>query len=76
MIIAMVSFSFPFQFLISYLYSKLTNRNFVVRLTTIFDLVVTVLVVVWFIKFEHYLHADNKGLGISDPPKWEHVFMQ
>ena len=76
MIIAMVSFSFPFQFLVSYVYSRLTNRNFVLRFTTIFDLGITALVIVWFIKFEQYIFAENRGMGISDPPHEHHIFMQ
>ena len=68
MYVAMVSFSFPFQLLISYVYSKMTNRNFVLRFTSIFDMLIVVLVLVWFIKFEQYIHADNLGMGITDPP--------
>ena len=75
MYVAMVSFAFPFQLLISFVYSKLTNRNFVLRFTSIFDMLIVVLVLVWFIKFEQYIHAENRGMGITDPPHEYHKFM-
>ena len=76
MIVVMVSFSFPFQLLISYIYAKLTNRNFVLRFTSIFDMFIVVLVSVWFEKFEEYSFAENRGMGLTDPPHGFHIFMQ
>ena len=76
MYIAMVSFAFPFQLLFSFIYSKLTNRNFNVRSTTVIDMMNVTLVFVWFEKFEEYMHADNKGFGLLDVPLQEHKFMQ
>ena len=64
MIVAFVAVAFPFQLLASYIFSKLTGRNFVMRSTTYFDLVIFVLVAIWFEKFEEYEHADNRGLGL------------
>ena len=75
MVVAMVSFAFPFQLLISYIFSKLTNRNFVLRATSIFDMMIFFLVAVWFEKFEEYEHADNKGFGLMEIPEKEHMFM-
>lgn len=76
MIVAMMSFSFPFQFLMSYIYSAYTNRNFHVRWTSIVDLVIFACVVVWFEKYEVYIHDDNEGFGLTDPPHKFHIFMQ
>lgn len=75
MIIAMISFSFPFQFLMSYIYSVYTKRNMIVRTTTIVDMAIFAAVVVWFEKFEVYIHDDNSGFGLTDPPHIYHIFM-
>ena len=56
MFIALVSFSFPFQMLAQYLYSKNTKRNFNFRSILFFDLGVFICVLLWFEKFEVYIH--------------------
>ena len=35
-----------------------------------------ILVAVWFERYEIYIHADNKGFGLTDPPHEYHIFMQ
>ena len=54
MYLGMVSFAFPFQFLMSYVYSSLTNRNFRVRSTSLVDLIIVFCVFVWYEKFKEY----------------------
>ena len=76
MIVAMISFSFPFQFLMSYIYSNYTKRNFIVRWTSLVDMAIFACVVVWFEKYEVYIHDDNVGFGLTDPPHKYHIFMQ
>ena len=76
MIVAMVSFALPFQLLISFVFSRFTNRNYVLRATSFLDIVFFILVVVWFYKYEVYIHSENKGFGLSDPPHNHHIFMQ
>ena len=62
--------------MVSYFYARLTKRNFVFRATSYFDLVFFGLVGVWFERYEIYIHAENKGFGLTDPPHEFHVFMQ
>ena len=76
MYVAMVSFAFPFQILIGYIFANMTNRNFILRFSQMFDIAVFICVLIWFEKFEEYLHADNTGFSLQDPPKWQAVFMQ
>jgi len=76
MLCAMISFAFPFQFVMSYIYAKYTNRNFKVRSTQIVDLAIFACVVVWFEKYEEMIHADNSGFNLSDPPNKYHQFME
>ena len=76
MVVAMVSFALPFQIMVSYFYARLTKRNFVFRATSYFDLIFFALVAVWFERYEIYIHAENKGFGLTDPPHEYHVFMQ
>lgn len=68
MVLAMVSFAFPFQILAQYIFAKLTNRKFELRTTQYFDLFIVVFVTVWFEKFEEYMFAENAGFGLEDPP--------
>ena len=75
MFVAMVSFSFPFQLAMAYIYSKYTNRNFVLRSTSIVDMAIFGCVVLWFEKYEEYIHDGNSGFGLSDPPHEFHIFM-
>ena len=76
MIVGMISFSFPFQFLMSYIYSHFTGRNFKVRSTSIIDLIIVLCVGVWFEKFEEYIYADNDGFRLEENPTTYHKFMQ
>ena len=76
MYIAMISFSFPFQFLMAYIYAVYTKRNMIIRTTTFVDMAIFACVVVWFEKFEVYIHDDNMGFGLTDPPHRYHRFMQ
>ena len=76
MFVAMVSFSFPFQLAMAYIYSRYTNRNFVLRSTSIVDMAIFGCVVLWFEKYEEYIHDGNAGFGLSDPPHEFHIFMQ
>ena len=39
-------------------------------------MIIVLFVAIWLEKYEEYLHTDNLGMGISNPPKWEHKFMQ
>ena len=75
MVVAMVSFAFPFQVLMSYLYAQKTNRNFKFRTANIFDLTIFACVALWFEKYEVYIHDDNDGFKLSDPPTEYHRFM-
>ena len=76
MLVAMVSFAFPMQFLMTYIYACYTGRVFVIRMTSFIDLGIFGLVLFWFVKYEEYLYADNDGFGLSEPHKKSHVFMQ
>ena len=76
MFVGMVSFAFPFQMIMSYIYSKLTDTRYVLRITAIFDLLITIFVAWWFVKFEEYTIADNEGFGLTVPPHPYHRFMQ
>ena len=76
MLVAMVSFSFPMQFLMTYIYARYTDRVFVVRMTSYIDLGIFGVVLFWFEKYEEYLYTENDGFGLSDPPKQSHLFMQ
>ena len=75
MFVAMISFSFPLQFLMAYIYARYTDRVFVVRATSLVDLGIFFLVAFWFEKYEEYLLSENDGFGISKPPHRSHVFM-
>ena len=61
MFVAMISFSFPAQLVMAIIYASYTNRNFVMRSTSWLDLGIFTCVVVWFEKYEEYLHASNDG---------------
>ena len=76
MYVALISLSFPLQFLMSYIYSRYTDRVFVIRSTSLVDLTIAALVILWFEKYEQYRHAENDGFGLSDPHKPSHIFMQ
>lgn len=76
MYIAMVSFSFPFQLLMAFIYAKYTNRNFIVRSSSLIDLAITSCVFIWFEKFEVYINDDNDGFKLTEPPHEYHRFMQ
>ena len=76
MIVAMVSFALPFQLFINYVFARLTNRKYIFRATASLDLLFFILVTVWFYRYEVYIHANNKGFGLSDPPHEHHIFMQ
>ena len=60
----------------SYIYSIYTKRNFRIRFTSIIDLIIFACVFLWFEKFEVYIHDDNPGFGLTDPPHEYHRFMQ
>ena len=64
MYFAMISLSFPFQFLMSYIYSRYTDRNFTVRSTSIVDLIIVACVLVWFVKYEEYIYGTNDGFRL------------
>lgn len=76
MLVGMISFSFPFQFLMSYIYSRYTGRNFKVRSTSIVDLMIVACIIVWFEKFEEYIYAENDGFKLEENPTTYHMFMQ
>ena len=76
MYIAMVSFAFPLQILMAYIYSQYTDRNFSIRRTIYIDLAIFFCVLIWFEKFEEYMHDSNEGFGLEDPPHKYHIFMQ
>ena len=46
------------------------------RSSNYLDLAVFACVVVWFEKYEVYLHDDNAGFNLTDPPHEYHRFMQ
>lgn len=76
MLVAMISFFFPLQLLMAYIYSGYTNRVFCAKTTSLVDLSIFGLVAFWFEKYEEYLYSENDGFGLSDPHKQSHVFMQ
>ena len=59
----------------AYIYSRYTHRNFVMRSTSYVDLAIFSCVLVWFEKYEEYLHDDNNGFNLEDPPHEYHRFM-
>ena len=75
MFVAMISFSFPFQLLMAYIYSRYACRNFVLRSTSYIDIAIFTCVVVWFEKYEEYLYDENNGFNLEDPPHKYHKFM-
>jgi hypothetical protein len=76
MVVALVSFCFPVQILFSYIFAKKTDRNFILRSANLLDGAIFICVLIWFEKFEEYIH-DFKvdGFGLTDPPKQSHRFM-
>ena len=76
MVCAIISFALPFQFLMSYIYSNLTNRNFVVRTANIFDILIFICIVIWYEKYAEYSVMTNAGFRLEDPPHPHHMFMQ
>ena len=58
------------------IYANYTNRNFVMRSTSWLDLAIFTCVTIWFEKFEEYIHEDNEGFNLTDPPHEYHRFMQ
>ena len=60
----------------AYIYAQYTNRNFVVRSTSILDIAIFTCVVIWFEKYEEYVHDYNDGFGLTDPPHEYHIFMK
>ena len=68
MIVAMFSIAFPLQIIGQYIYAKLTKRMYHFRNVMLLDLILFVLVGVWFERFEVYQHDENYGFGLQDPP--------
>jgi hypothetical protein len=76
MFVAMISFSFPLQILMAYIFSLYTDRRFIMRSSSYLDLAVFTCVLIWFEQYEVYIHDDNAGFLLTDPPHEYHRFMQ
>lgn len=75
MFVAMISFSFPAQILMAFIFSKYTESRFIMRASSYLDLAIFACVVVWFEKYEEYIHDKNEGFHLTDPPHEYHRFM-
>ena len=75
MFVAMISFSFPMQILMAFIFSKYTERRFIMRSSNYLDLAIFGCVVVWFEKYEEYIHDENAGFNLTDPPHEYHRLM-
>jgi hypothetical protein len=73
--VACVALTFPLQIAIGFIYSKLTKRVFVIRISNFFDLGIFVSVVVWFNKYEEYTKKPSNGFTLMQPPHPYHKFM-
>ena len=76
MYVAMISFSFPLQIISQCIYAKLTKRVYRFRMLNAIDLIIFILVCVWFERFEVYMHTDNDGFSLEDPPTLYQKFMK
>ena len=69
MYIGIIGLAYPLQLLITFIFSKLTNRPFVWRIIMVFDLIVAFIQVVWMVYDYRLQNIQNKGLQLSDPPE-------
>ena len=78
MYLAMISFAFPIQIIVNYIYTRLTGSRYVLRTSSILDMLIFISVGVWFWRFEVYIHADNGGFSLNHPnsPHEYHKLMQ
>lgn len=75
MIIACMSFALPLQIIMTYIYTKYTDRNLTLRTSYIIDIGIFICVAIWFEKYQEYNAADGDGFGLSDPPKQDHIWI-
>lgn len=52
--IAMISFTFPIQMLMAYIFARKTNRNFPIRFIYMLDTTVFLCILWWFEKYFEY----------------------
>ena len=63
------------QILMAYVFSRYTERRFIMRSSSYLDLAVFTCVVIWFEQYEVYIHDDNAGFSLTNPPHEYHIFM-
>jgi len=59
----------------AWIFSKYSDRRFIMRSSSYLDLAVFACVLIWFEQYEVYIHDDNAGFYLSDPPHEYHRFM-
>ena len=64
MIVAMAAFTFPLAMILTFTFTRYTNRNFNWRFSHVIDMCIFALVIVWFLKYEEYIHSENDGFRL------------
>jgi len=64
--IALMTFSFPFQILANILFHRLTRRNYTFSFSQAYDMFICSLVAVWFWRLDYYKKKETLGFGLID----------
>ena len=60
----------------AWIFSKYSDRRFIMRSLSYLDLALFACVLIWFEQYEVYIHDENAGFYLSEPPHEYHRFMQ
>ena len=64
MVVAMAAFTFPLALILTFIFTRYTNRNFNWRFSHVIDMCIFALVIVWFVKYEEYIYSENDGFRL------------
>lgn len=65
MVLAMISLTFPLQIILQYIFAKLTNRVFFIRMQNVADILIACCVIVWFYVYDHFYDCHNDGYNLT-----------